>query len=136
MRWKELLAEKIRACYQRDKARDVYDLAIFATRPLNQALVRRLVVLKLWQVRDKFDPVGFTSKLRDGSAFDWDDLTDLTRHGHPPNRQTMTADCIKGYGFLAGMTEDERILANDPHQRQPDLHVALTASARDLIRSS
>ena len=92
----ELLAEKIRACYQRDKARDVYDLAIFATRPLNQALVRRLVVLKLWQVRDKFDPVGFTSKLRDGSAFDWDDLTDLTRHGHPPNRQTMTRGLHQG----------------------------------------
>jgi predicted nucleotidyltransferase component of viral defense system len=132
----ELLAEKIRACYQRDKARDVYDLAIFATRPLNQALIRRLVVLKLWQVRDKFDPGAFTSKLRDDSAFDWNDLTQLTRHGHPSNRQTMIADCVNGYVFLAGMTEDERTLANDPHQRRPDLHAALTASARDLIQSS
>jgi predicted nucleotidyltransferase component of viral defense system len=130
----ELLAEKIRACYQRNKARDVCDLAIFATRPLNQALIRRLVVIKLWQVRDRFDPGAFTAKLRDGSAFDWDDLTQLTRHVHSPNRQTMTADCVNGYAFLAKMTEDERVLANDPYQHRPDSHAALTASARDLIR--
>ena len=29
----EILAEKIRACYQRNKARDIYDLGMFATRP-------------------------------------------------------------------------------------------------------
>src|SRR5208283_3822091 len=39
----EILAEKIRACYQRNKARDIYDLGAFATRPLDQALIRRLV---------------------------------------------------------------------------------------------
>jgi len=27
----EILAEKIRACYQRNKARDIYDLGMFAT---------------------------------------------------------------------------------------------------------
>jgi predicted nucleotidyltransferase component of viral defense system len=32
----EIIAEKIRACYQRNKARDVYDLGVFATRPLDQ----------------------------------------------------------------------------------------------------
>jgi hypothetical protein len=48
----------------------------------------------------------------------------------------MIADCINGYAFLAGMTEDERTLANDPYQRRPDLHAALTASAPNLIRSS
>lgn len=43
----EILAEKIRACHQPNKARDIYDLGMFATRPLDQALIRRLVVLKL-----------------------------------------------------------------------------------------
>jgi uncharacterized protein len=52
----EILAEKIRACYQRNKARDIYDLGIYATRALDQALIRRLVVLKLWQARDAFEP--------------------------------------------------------------------------------
>jgi predicted nucleotidyltransferase component of viral defense system len=41
----EILAEKIRASYQRNKARDIYDLGMFARRPLDQALVRRLVGL-------------------------------------------------------------------------------------------
>jgi predicted nucleotidyltransferase component of viral defense system len=52
----EILAEKIRACYQRNKARDIYDLGMFARRPLDRTLVRRLVVLKLWQAGDTFDP--------------------------------------------------------------------------------
>lgn len=50
----EILGEKIRACYQRNKARDIYDLGMFATRPLDHGLIRRLVVLKLWQARDSF----------------------------------------------------------------------------------
>jgi hypothetical protein len=57
----EILAEKIRACYQQNKARDMYDLGVFATRPLNQALIRRLVVLKLWQARDTFDAIASIS---------------------------------------------------------------------------
>ena len=31
----EIIAEKIRACYQRSKARDIYDLSVFAMRPLD-----------------------------------------------------------------------------------------------------
>lgn len=129
----ELLAEKIRACYQRNKARDVYDLAMFATRPLNQPLIRRLVVLKLWQVRDRFDPERFAAKLRDGTAFDWDDLAQLTRHGHPPNRMTMIADCVQGYAFLAELNDDERALAADPYQRRRDLQTSLTESCVALF---
>jgi Nucleotidyl transferase AbiEii toxin, Type IV TA system len=73
----EILAEKIRACYQRNKSRDIYDLGMFAMRPLNHALIRRLVVLKLWQARDTFDPARLMQKLADSRDFDWDDLRDL-----------------------------------------------------------
>ncbi|HEY6847211.1 MAG TPA: nucleotidyl transferase AbiEii/AbiGii toxin family protein [Terracidiphilus sp.] len=73
----EILAEKIRACYQRNKPRDIYDLGMFATRPLDHALIRRLVVLKLWQVRDTFDPGRLIQKFQDGPSFDWDDLRQL-----------------------------------------------------------
>jgi predicted nucleotidyltransferase component of viral defense system len=75
----EIIAEKIRACYQRNKARDIYDLGTFATRPLDQPLIRRLVVLKLWQARDTFDPALLMRKFEDGRAFDWDDLGQLVR---------------------------------------------------------
>jgi predicted nucleotidyltransferase component of viral defense system len=130
----ELLAEKIRACYQRNKARDVYDLALFATRPLDQSLIRRLVVLKLWQVRDSFDPARLMAKLEDGSSFDWDDLAQLTRHGQAPNSKALIADCMRGLSFLADLSADERVLAEDRYQRRRDLHTALTGSCSGLLQ--
>lgn len=114
----EMLAEKIRACYQRNKARDIYDLGLFATRPLNQPLIRRLVVLKLWQARDSFDPARLMQKFQDGREFDWDDLAQLVRRTAVIDRERITADCVRGFGFLAELTEQERIVANDRYQRE------------------
>lgn len=89
----EILAEKIRACYQRNKARDIYDLGMFATRPLDRVLIRRLVVLKLWQARDRFDPARLMQKFQDGRDFDWDDLRDLVNHAVAIDGERVTADC-------------------------------------------
>ena len=89
----EIIAEKIRACYQRNKARDIYDLGMFATRPLDQALIRRLVVLKLWQAGDRFDPDRLMRKFEDGNDFDWDDLGQLVR-------RTMVIDRRQNYRRL------------------------------------
>jgi uncharacterized protein len=114
----EILAEKIRACYQRNKARDIYDLGMFATRPLDQAFIRRLVVLKLWQARDTFDPARLIQKFRDGRDFDWDDLRQLLNRAAVIDRDRITAACVAGFGFLAELTPDERLLTNDQHQRE------------------
>ena len=114
----EILAEKIRACYQRNKARDVFDLGIFATRPLNQPLIRLLVVLKLWQARDSFDPARLMQKFQDGREFDWDDLVQLVRRTVVIDRERITDDCVRGFGFLAELTDQERIVANDRYQRE------------------
>ncbi len=114
----EILAEKIRACYQRNKARDIYDLGIYAARPLNQALIRRLVVLKLWQARDTFDPERLMRKFEEGRDFDWDDLRDLVRRTEVIDRERICADCARGFRFLLEMTPEEQVLAHDPHQRE------------------
>lgn len=114
----EILAEKIRACYQRNKARDIFDLGVFATRPLNQPLIRRLVVLKLWQARDSFDPARLMQKFRDGMEFDWDDLAQLVRRTVVIDRERITADCVRGFGFLAELTDEEKIVASDRYQRE------------------
>ena len=127
----EIIAEKIRACYQRNKARDIYDLGIFATRPLSQALIRRLVVLKLWQARDTFDPAQLLEKLADGTAFDWDDLGQLLRRAQVVDRNRIMADCVRGFGFLADLTADERILAGDPYQRERGLWERLRGNLPD-----
>jgi predicted nucleotidyltransferase component of viral defense system len=114
----EILAEKIRACYQRNKARDIYDLGMFATRPLDQSLIRRLVVLKLWQAQDTFDPAHMMQKFEDGREFDWDDLRQLLNRAIVVDRERITGACVRGFGFLADLTEDERTLARDQHQRE------------------
>jgi predicted nucleotidyltransferase component of viral defense system len=114
----EILAEKIRACYQRNKARDIYDLGVFATRPLDQALIRRLVVLKLWQARDTFDPGRLMQKFEDGRDFDWDDLRQLLNRAMDIDRERITTDCVRGFRFLADLTDDERALAGDRYQRE------------------
>jgi len=124
----EIIAEKVRACYQRSKARDIYDLAMFATRPLDQALVRRLVVLKLWQARDRFDPARLIAKFQDGREFDWDDLRDLVRRTHVIDREQMIRECARGFAFLAELTDEERALASDQHQRERALWERLSAA--------
>ena len=113
----EIIAEKIRACYQRSKARDIYDLSVFATRPLNRPLIRRLVVLKLWQAGDAFDPEAFFEKLADASAFDWEDLRQLIRRSQAIEPEQIIAACLQGLAFLVDLDPAEEALAADPHQR-------------------
>lgn len=117
----EMLAEKIRACYQRNKARDIFDLGTFATRPLDHGVIRPLVVLKLWQARDSFDPARLLQKFEDGRDFDWDDLRQLVRRGTVIDRERICGDCVHGFGFLANLTDDERLLANDRYRRAEDV---------------
>lgn len=124
----EIISEKIRACYQRNKARDIYDLGMFATRPLDQALIRRLVVLKLWQARDSFDPERLIRKFGDGNDFDWDDLTQLLRRTMAIDRRRLMADCTRGFAFLRELTDEERVLAADPHQRERELWERLSTA--------
>jgi predicted nucleotidyltransferase component of viral defense system len=124
----EIITEKIRACYQRNKARDIYDLGIFANRPLDQPLISRLVVLKLWQAHDRFDPERLMRKFEDGNDFDWDDLGQLVRRTMTIDRHRIIADCARGFAFLADLTEEERVLAGDQHQRERDLWERLKAA--------
>ncbi len=114
----EIIAEKIRACYQRSKARDIYDLSVFAVRPLEQPLIRRLVVLKLWQAGDAFDPEALLTKFDDATAFDWDDLRQLVRRTHAIEPSQITAVCLKGFAFLTELSQLEARLAADPYQRE------------------
>ena len=114
----EILSEKLRACYQRNKARDMYDLSIFATRPINQPLVRRLVVLKLWQAGDAFSPNMLIAKFRDRGAFDWDDLGQLLRKTQSIVPGRIAEDCVTGFAFLGEPGLEEQALASDPYQRE------------------
>ena len=123
----EMIAEKIRACYQRNKARDIYDLGVFAKRPLNQPLIRRLVVLKLWQAKDAFYPEQLIAKFAEGRDFDWSDLGQLVHRDQTIDERRICRDCAEGYAFLNSLSEEERRLAGDPYDRERDLWEKLRA---------
>ena len=78
-------------------------------------------MLKLWQAGDKFDPERLMRKFEGGREFDWDDLRDLVRRTEKINPEKICAACAGGFRFLADLTPDERVLANDAHQREQEL---------------
>ena len=131
LRIEEILAEKIRATYQRNKPRDIWDLAQFAGRPLPEALIRKLVIIKLWQARDSFSPERWKAKLNHAKAWDWDDLNLLVRGG-VSDPQQMLHRCAARFAFLANMNADEAVLAADPYQRNDAIHKKLVAECNAL----
>ena len=79
------------------------------------------MVLKLWQARDSFDPERLLREFEEGREFDWNDLSQLVRRTITIDRDRITADCVRAFRFLLDLTEEERILAADPHQREREL---------------
>jgi len=108
----EMIAEKVRASFQRAKVRDLYDLHRFATMPFDGELLRRLVVLKLWQVGDVFDPEQFFARLRDG-RFDWDDVHRLLRASERLDPEAVLRSVERGFSVLRGLSDLEREVAAD-----------------------
>jgi hypothetical protein len=108
---------------------------VFATRPLDQALIRCLVVLKLWQANDTFDPADLMRKFENPRQFDWEDLRQLIRRTINIDPGHMLANCRQGYAFLAELTPDEARLAQDRSHRLHDLWQELTASCGTIPRA-
>ena len=128
----EMIAEKVRAAFQRGKVRDLYDLHCFATTPFDGELLRRLVVLKLWQVRDRFSADAFFEKLR-GADYDWDDLHRLVRASEQIEPSEVVAVVEDRFGALRQLTDLEQQLVADARSgwNQP-LAERLRAEIRDL----
>lgn len=123
----EVIAEKIRAAYQRAHVRDLFDLYLFQRKPFDRGLVRALVVLKLWQVHDPFEYERFVGKLRNGN-YDWPDLFRLVASDFRVDSYTVLQGCIDGYSFLGDLSPEENQIAKDSktHGRQ--------AARDDLVR--
>jgi hypothetical protein len=114
----ELVAEKLRAGYQRRKARDVYDLAYFARRPRNEALVKKLLLLKLWNVRDRFEYAKFDGQFADKKAYDWDDLYQLIPQADHEAPETFLGRVRSAFSFMKELSEVEQAVSLDSAQRR------------------
>ncbi len=128
----EMIAEKIRAAFQRVKVRDLYDLHCFATTPFDGELLRRLVVLKLWQVRDPFAPEAFFEKLR-GSDYDWDDIHRLVRASERIEPSKILAAVENRFGVLRQLTIlEQQLIADARSGWNEPLAEQLRAEIREL----
>jgi len=108
----ELLAEKLRAAFQRMRARDLYDLYLFAGRPFDKNLVRKLVVVKCWNVREPFNPDVLLGSIS-GGKYDWDDLQRLVRRGDLPSQEIVIRKVTGAYGFLKDLDSNLLRLVKD-----------------------
>jgi len=108
----EVIAEKVRAAYQRARVRDLFDLDLFSKRPFNRALVRALVVLKLWQVRDPFEPDVFIERLHK-DKYDWPDLSRLVASDFRVGEDMILQRCVNSFSFLKNLSPEEDQVAKD-----------------------
>jgi len=128
----EMIAEKVRAAFQRAKVRDLYDLHRFASTPFDGELLRRLAVLKLWQVRDPFDPDALFARIN-ASDYDWQDLQRLMRSNDRVEASEILRTVEARFGSLRNLSELERSLIGDARSGRNDrLAERLRAEIRAL----
>lgn len=108
----EIIAEKIRACYQRTTVRDAFDLYLFSQQPFHVDLLRKLVVLKMWSVHEQFNPKQLTEKISKGK-FHWYDLERLIRKDIAIKQEDILGRISSRFSFLSALTNDEQALMDD-----------------------
>ncbi len=136
----EMIAEKIMACSRRMKGsgKDVYDLDLWAGRPFDDALVRRLAVLKAWidqRSHARYAPASMLAAITPGS-FRWIDLKGLV----PRNETDRTAEqeriCAAvrtRFASVAQLDADEEVLlADQTSHREVSLFARLADEAREM----
>ncbi len=131
----EMIAEKVRAAFQRVKVRDLYDLYRFATTPFDGELLRRLTVLKLWQARDPFDPEAFFEKLSSGD-YDWADIERLVRASDRIEPDEIISSVEKRFAVLRQLTAlEQQVIADAKSGWNEPLAGRLRAEIRELAKA-
>ena len=117
----ESLSEKLAAWRRRRKIRDLYDLFVFGRGGLNESLIRRLLVLKVWHdvVDDglgtrPFNPAEIVAEF-DLRRLPPEDIGLLTQ---PVEPAVWLAKVRERYAFVTALDDDEkRIAACNPRDR-------------------
>ncbi len=131
LHFEEVVAEKIRAFYQRGTTRDLYDLFLLGQRPFDRDRVRALSVIKCWSVNDSFDPSRLFDRIQTG-GFDRTDLARLVPKRQLLETETIITTCQRNYRFLNALSPNELLLAQDQHRSRNDLFEIIVANVRQL----
>lgn len=117
----ESLSEKLAAWRRRRKIRDLYDLDLYGRGALNEPLIRRLLVLKVWHdvVEDglgtkPFDPDEIVTDI-DLRRLPTEDIGLLTQ---PVEPEAWLARVRTRYGFVTALDDIEKgVIACNPGDR-------------------
>jgi len=133
----EMIGEKIMACNRRvgGTGKDVYDLHLWAERPFERDLVRRVAVLKAWTDRrdqPRYDPAVLLAVIRPRS-FRWEDLVGLVPRRRHADAERICDRVRERFAFLMHLDPDEQALLDDQTaHRERRLFDQLRAGARQL----
>lgn len=108
----EVLAEKIRAAYERTKVRDLYDLSFAAKKPFSREKVRLLSVLKCWESRTVFEPASFMEKI-EKSQYEMAELQQVVFQTKRVSIKDLINTLKQEYSFLMELTDEEIKIAQD-----------------------
>ncbi len=130
MQKEELLAEKIRAAFQRIRSMDLYDLYLFSKRPYDKDTVKTLAVIKCWNARDPFNSETLLSRVANAD-YDWDDLQRLVRKGSLPSQEDVIKTVLKDYAFLKELDEPLPTIVEDSKaHRESELVARLVSNLK------
>jgi len=85
---------------------------LFSQRPFDKVRLKKLVVLKCWNVREPFNPDLLLAKIAKGE-YDWQDLERLVRRKGLPSQATVVKKVLEGYMFLKDLDSDFIRIIND-----------------------
>lgn len=136
----EMIGEKIVACNRRvgGSGKDAYDLFLWASRPFDAALVRRIAVLKAWTDQRRsplFEPESFLASI-ESRSFRWTDLSGLVPRGLQDDPEVICRTVRERFAFLAVTIEDEaKVLIDQTSHREDALFEALKDEARSMSKA-
>lgn len=125
MQLEEVLAEKIRATYQRATARDVWDLYQYATRPYDRDLVKRLAVIKFWNDESDYDPMKLLDKIR-AMKIDFSEVEYLLKNQEHPREEEIKSRILSNFGYLGELDEDLIKILGDTRKHRESVLVKKT----------
>lgn len=135
----EMIGEKIIACNRRlgGSGKDAYDLFLWASKPFDTALVRRIAVLKAWTDQrnsPRYEPESLLGAIQPRS-FRWTDLKGLVPRGFQDDPASICRTVTERFRFLAANSEHEvKLLDDQTSHRDRKLFEALRDQARSMAQ--
>lgn len=108
----EILAEKIRAAFERLRPRDLYDLYLFSMTPYDKKLASKMVPIKLWNAKKAFNAKEFFDKIK-SQRFDEAEIERFVRGRKIPKLNEIINCVLKEYAYMQNTDKQSNEIIKD-----------------------